>query len=354
MDGWAVLEFPYAVDMVEKTEFDTIYHEHVFYFTLTPLMPLFTRHGLEIFDVERIPIHGGSLRIFARRRGARKNTVGPPIKTSKSVPFLRLAEHNKVDSLEFYRESGADRRATNVRTIFLNEQSAAGKRIAAYGASAKGSTLLNFVGEPAKVIEFIADRSNLAKHDKLSPGLHLPIVPAEALEERQPDFALLLTWNFATEIMRQREVSSRKRAGALSFPLPELENRQRMKFLPTQLDGVWLIEPEPRRDERGFLARSYYCEEKEFSAHGLNTRWCSSSHTSTLGLGSIRGMHYQADPQPEIKLVRCPFYRRVLMWWWTCARNLLHPWALAGVRTLRREHAGPLHSRGLRPRLPVS
>jgi len=213
-DGWAVLEFPYAVDMVEKTEFDTIYHEHVFYFTLLPLLPLFARHSLDIFNVERIPIHGGSLRIFASQRGAH------PVSTAVG-DLIHEERKRKVDSPAFYQEFS--RQAAEVRSNlidFLREQSDAGKRIAAYGASAKGSTLLNFVGEAAKTIEFIADRSTY-KQGRLSPGLHLPIVPAESLEEKQPDFAVLLTWNFAEEIMRQQRAYSEK-GGKFVIPLPEL------------------------------------------------------------------------------------------------------------------------------------
>lgn len=211
--GWVILEFPYGVDMIERTEFDTIYHEHVFYFTLTPLLPLFARRGLEIFHVERIPIHGGSLRVFASHRGAQ--TVRASVRD-------RIAEERAlgVDTTGYYRRFSRNAQEAKEGLIeFLQTQKKAGKRIAAYGASAKGSTLLNFVGEPARCIEFIADRSP-HKHGRFSPGLHRPILPAEALSERAPDFAVLLAWNFAEEIMRQQRAYLQL-GGRFLIPVPK-------------------------------------------------------------------------------------------------------------------------------------
>ncbi|MBX7207094.1 MAG: class I SAM-dependent methyltransferase [Verrucomicrobiaceae bacterium] len=211
--GWAVLEFPYGVDMIVETEFDTIYHEHVFYFTLTPLPPLFARHDLEVFHVERIPIHGGSLRLFVAHRGSQS--------VRDSVAELLAEEASLgVNAAVFYQDFR--RRAEVVRhdlTTFLNAQSAAGKRVAAYGASAKGSTLLNYVGAPARSLEFIADRST-HKQGKFSPGLHIPIVPAEELAARMPDYAILLVWNFAQEVMRQ-QAAYPAGGGRFVLPLPE-------------------------------------------------------------------------------------------------------------------------------------
>ncbi len=213
-DGWIVLEFPYGVEMIDKVEFDTIYHEHVFYFTLTPVVPLFARHGLDIFHVERLPIHGGSLRLYACHHEA--ELIRDSVKTT-------LAEEAKwgVTSTGYYQRF-ADR-AQKVKSdliAFLTEQKAAGKRVAAYGASAKGSTLLNYVGESAKSLEFIADRSTY-KHGRLSPGLHVPIVPAEELLARAPDYALLLVWNFASEVIAQQQAFVQQ-GGKFVIPLPEL------------------------------------------------------------------------------------------------------------------------------------
>ena len=212
-EGSIVLEFPYACDLVERGEFDTIYHEHVFYFTLTSLIPLFDRHGLVIVDVERMPIHGGSLRLFACHPG--KRPVQP------SVTFLLGQEKTKgVMSPRYYEDF--EECVRNIRASLVNqlrELKRKGHSIAAYGASAKGSTLLNYCGIDAEVIDFVADRS-WAKQGRLTPGSHLPIVSAEELLLRQPDYTLLLTWNIADEILEQ-QAEYRRRGGRFIIPIPE-------------------------------------------------------------------------------------------------------------------------------------
>ncbi len=215
VDGWAILEFPYAVDMLQKVEFDTIYHEHIFYLNLTPLIPVFARHGLEIFDVERLEIHGGSLRISVAHAGRQriKNEVSATLAQERALG---------VDGLAFYAQF--NNAAESVRaelSQFLDRQQAAGKTIAAYGASAKGSTLLNYLGRPSGHIRFIADRSTY-KQGKLSPGMHIPIVSSEELVARRPDFALLLVWNFAEEIIVQQQAYLAA-GGVFVTPVPRLK-----------------------------------------------------------------------------------------------------------------------------------
>lgn len=213
-DGWAVLEFPYAVDMIDNVEFDTIYHEHAFYFTLTPLIPLFARHGLEIFHQERLSIHGGSLRIYASHHGSEA--------VRDSVRVLLADEAARgVPGADFYQSFAKRAALVRVELIdFLNAQKAAGRRVAAYGASAKGSTLLNYVGEAAQAIEFIADRSTF-KQGRLSPGLHIPIVGPQELAVKGADYALLLVWNFNEEVMAQQK-NYRDSGGKFVIPLPKL------------------------------------------------------------------------------------------------------------------------------------
>jgi SAM-dependent methyltransferase len=212
--GRAVLEFPYGVDLVEKTEFDTIYHEHVFYFTLTPLVPLFRRHGLEIFHVDRLPIHGGSLRLHAGHAGAR------PVRNS--VGELLAEERAKgVDQTPFYQ--GFAEQVRRLKTDLLRQLAGLkqrGQSVAAYGASAKGSTLLNYCGLGQETLDFVADRST-HKQGRLTPGTHLPIVPPEELAKRRPDHTLLLTWNFADEILEQQR-AYRERGGMFIIPIPEV------------------------------------------------------------------------------------------------------------------------------------
>jgi hypothetical protein len=215
--GRITLEFPYGCDLVEHLEFDTIYHEHVFYFTLTALIPLFARHGLDVVDVQRIPIHGGSLRFSAAPAGSR------PI--GDSVRVLLAEENAKGVASPAYYEAFAGRvQALRTQLLeLLHELHSRGARIAAYGASAKGSTLLNFYGigrQGFDCLEFVADRST-AKQGRLTPGSHLPIVPPSELLARHPDYALLLTWNFADEILAQQQ-EYRAAGGKFIVPVPNV------------------------------------------------------------------------------------------------------------------------------------
>jgi SAM-dependent methyltransferase len=216
--GRAALEFPYACDLVEHVEFDTIYHEHVFYFTATALKPLFERHGLELFHVERYPIHGGSLRLFVGHRGAQ------PVRDS--IRDLLAEEHAKgVDTPRYYEDFGDRVRRLREDTLtLLRDLRAKGERICAYGASAKGSTLLNFYGlgrDGFDCLDYVVDRST-AKQGKLTPGTHIPILPVEELMTRKAKHALLLTWNFTEEILRQQQ-AWRDSGGKFIVPIPEVK-----------------------------------------------------------------------------------------------------------------------------------
>lgn len=213
-DGWVVFEFPYGVEMIDKVEFDTIYHEHVYYFTLTPLIPLFARHGMDVFHVERLPIHGGSLRLYACKKGV--ETIRDTVKQA-----LDAETGQGVSSAGYYQRFSEQAARVKADLIaFFEEQKAAGKTVAAYGASAKGSTLINYVGDAAKNLAFIADRSTY-KQGRLSPGLHVPVVAAEELAARRPDYAVLLVWNFAEEVMAQQH-EFRAQGGRFVIPLPKL------------------------------------------------------------------------------------------------------------------------------------
>ncbi|MFI5284057.1 MAG: class I SAM-dependent methyltransferase [Candidatus Dormibacterales bacterium] len=210
-DGVAVIEAPHVKPMIERLEFDTIYHEHLCYYSLTALQPLFKRHGLEIVDVHEIPLHGGSLQVHAALSGRPSDRV------------CRLLEEERqagVGEREFYRDFGDKVRSLKKELVaFLGDLKSSGSRIAAYGASAKGATLLNFCRIGRETIDFVADRSTV-KQDLYTPGTHLLVRSPEALVEDRPDHVLLLTWNFADEILEQ-QAAYRKQGGKFIIPVPE-------------------------------------------------------------------------------------------------------------------------------------
>ncbi|MFY9314136.1 MAG: class I SAM-dependent methyltransferase [Burkholderiales bacterium] len=195
--GVATFEFPSLLNLLAELQFDTIYHEHFSYLSLSFVAAFFARHGLRAFDVESIPTHGGSLRVYACNAGSRRPTAeAVRLQMEKESRFgLERAATYEV----FREETKRLKRAVLQFLIGLKEQ---GRRVAAYGAAAKGNTLLNYCGIRRDLIDFVVDR-NVHKQGHFLPGSRLPILPPEAVAERRPDYLVVLPWNLAAEIKQQ-------------------------------------------------------------------------------------------------------------------------------------------------------
>lgn len=214
-DGVATIEFPHVLRLIEGNLFDTVYHEHFSYFSLTSAARVFAAHGLAVFDVEEIWTHGGSLRLYVGHRGARP--VGPAV-----TQMLAEEAAKGVDRLETY--DGYARRVVETKydlLDFLINARRRGKSVVGYGAPGKANTLLNFCGIRTDFLDYTVDR-NPYKHGKFTPGTHIPIHPPERIAETRPDYVMILPWNLKEEIIAQLAYV-RGWGGQFVLPIPRVE-----------------------------------------------------------------------------------------------------------------------------------
>jgi SAM-dependent methyltransferase len=213
-EGIITLEFPHLERLIAENQFDTIYHEHFSYFSLITIERLASRHGLKLVDVEELPTHGGSLRVYL----AHAASVRP---TARSVANLLCRERNRgFDEIATYASFTEQVERTKRKLLsLLIAAKDAGKVLCGYGAPGKGNTLLNYCGIGTDFLEFTVDR-NPYKHNRFTPGMHIPIRPVEAIDAARPDYVLILPWNLKDEIMEQMHRVSAW-GGKFIVPIPE-------------------------------------------------------------------------------------------------------------------------------------
>jgi len=209
-EGIFIIEVPYLFHLINRLEFDTIYHEHLSYFSLESLLFLFEKYGMTVVDVKQVSTHGGSIRVFIKKGG----------KSSKNVlSLLKFENDEKINDFATYIKFGNDVSKLRQELIdLLKNLKKSGYRITGYGATAKGNTLLNYCNIGIEYLDYISDTTPL-KQGKYTPGMHVPIVSEEQFHKNPPNYAILLAWNYADEIL-QKETTYRKKGGKFILPIP--------------------------------------------------------------------------------------------------------------------------------------
>ena len=216
-DGVITLEFPYLMELIEGVQFDTIYHEHFSYFSFHTVKLIFENNGLELFDVEQITTHGGSLRIYGKHKEDTSKVISPQVDE-----LLNEEKQRGMQTIDYYK--GFHEKVGKVKSDlmeFLIQQKKNNKKIAAYGAAAKGNTLLNYCGIKDDLINFVVDASS-HKQGKYLPGSHIPIVNEEMLRKEKPQYILILPWNLKEEIIHQISYA-REWDASFVIAIPELK-----------------------------------------------------------------------------------------------------------------------------------
>lgn len=210
--GIFIFEAPYFVNLLKHLEYDTIYHEHLSYLSVKPLIPFFSKHGMEVFDIEQVDIHGGSFRVYIAQKG--QYPVEPIVNE-----LIKEEENLKIYELETLEKFAQDVQKNRDELMWLlHSLKREGKTIVGVSAPAKGMTLLNYCRIGTDLLEVVTEKSNL-KIGRVTPGTHIPVVPDSYLLENQPDYALLLAWNFADEIMKNLS-EYKNRGGKFIIPIP--------------------------------------------------------------------------------------------------------------------------------------
>jgi SAM-dependent methyltransferase len=214
--GIITMEFPHVMKLIEENQFDTIYHEHFSYFSLIAVENIFAFHGLRIFDVEELPTHGGSLRIFASDQDNPTQPVSEHVMEHKAREVA-----GGLATIEYYRSFGEKVKETKRKLLeYLIKVKREGKSIAGYGAPGKGNTLLNYCGIRTDFLDYTVDR-NPYKHGRFTPGTHIPIRQVDEIKETRPDYLLILPWNLKDEIIKQMSFI-RTWGGQFIVPIPEV------------------------------------------------------------------------------------------------------------------------------------
>lgn len=216
-DGVITMEFPHLLQLIENSQFDTIYHEHFSYLSFYSVKQIFESQGLELFDVDEIPTHGGSLRIYAKHKEDNSKAISPNV-----AALLKKETDKGLTDIEAYANFSAKAMKVKLDLLdFLNAQKRAGKKVAAYGAAAKGNTLLNYCGVKNDMIDFVVD-ANPHKQGKYLPASHIPVMNEEFLKDSKPDFVIILPWNLKEEITNQLHYI-KDWGGKFVVPIPSLQ-----------------------------------------------------------------------------------------------------------------------------------
>ena len=215
--GIITLEFPHLLELIAHNEFDTIYHEHFSYLSMLAVEKIFTAHGLMVFAVDQLPTHGGSLRIYGQHADNSARSVEPSV-----AAVRKLEKAARLDEVATYTSFRSQvEKAKRELLSFIIQAKEEGKTIAAYGAAAKGNTLLNYCGIRSDFIDYVVDR-NPHKQGLYTPGTHIPVYAPEKIAETKPDYVLILPWNLKDEVMSQLS-AIRSWGGRFVIPIPSLQ-----------------------------------------------------------------------------------------------------------------------------------